>query len=403
MFGRRIRRDERGATAIIFALVALLLVGLTFGVIDVTRLTNARLELRDLLDAATLAAARSGAKNDAQLKAVGQRYLAAEAGRLNILRLTSDFHTSGDTIVGTANGVLNPIVMGLFMKGPMVVSAETHVERDKDSTLELALVLDTTGSMEGAKIEALKSAAKNLVQTIMTGSDGAVKVAVVPFANYVNIGVSRRNQPWADVPADSGWRKFHGCVGSPPYPQNVRDSDPSRRYPGFLDEDCTTEFTPLTDDQETVVAATQAFSAHGNTYIPGGLAWGFNMLSPQAPMTEAAAYDLAGPNRRPRKVLVLMTDGANTLAMNRADGSTYPVRGNPTQANKYTKEVCNNIKAAKIEVFSIAFAITEHKAKKLVQNCASDDAHFIDAKDPDALIAAFKTITESLQQLHISH
>ncbi len=400
-FGWRALGDERGATAIIFALAALLLVGITFGVIDITRVTNARLALRDQLDAATLAAARSGANNDSQLKIVGQRYLATEVARLNIKGLTSDFHQDDNGFVGTASGTMEPIVMGLFMNGPMVISAETHVNRGKDSTLELALVLDTTGSMKGVKIATLKSAAKDLVQDVMTGNEDTVKVAVVPFANYVNIGVSRRGATWANVPADFGSHKFKGCAGSPPYPQNVRDSDPSRFYPGFLDVTCTTEFTPLTNDQPTVVAATQAFAAAGNTYIPGGLAWGFNMLSPQAPMTEAAAYDLVGPNQRPRKVLVLMTDGANTLAMNAADGSHYAA--GPTQADQYTRELCTNIKAAKIEVFAVAFTITDPTAKALVKGCASDDAHFFDATDSAGLTTAFQAITDSLQQLHISH
>jgi Flp pilus assembly protein TadG len=461
----RFGRDDRGSIAIIAAMVGLLLVCLTFGVLDVTRASNARQRLQDALDAATLAAARSGATDDAGFKAVGQRYLALRPVDVSDPGLTSDFKQSGGSIVGTASGYLNPIILGLFIKGPMPVSAVTSVMRDTTLSTEIALVLDTTASMSGSKITTLQAAAKDLVQKVMKGNNPQVKVGVVPFADYVNIGVSRRNETWAAVPADysvnnpggvctdntkttcltpsqpytcttyndgvpnlngtcytagqgcttvkTGTQSctkpsvsnyvFYGCVGSPPYPKNVRDDDPTRKYPGFLNVKCTQEFTPLTSDQATVVTATQTLAASGNTYIPAGLAWGFNMLSSATPMTEAAAYDATGTNQRPRKALILMTDGANSNKMN-ANGSTSSVGGAvPTQANQYSKELCDNIKAQKIEVFTVAFTITDPTAKALVQYCATDAAHYYDATDNVALTAAFQSIADALQQMRISH
>lgn len=461
----RIARDSGGNVAIIFALAALLIVGLTFGVLDLTRVSNARRELADTLDAATLAAARSGATDDAGLTAAGSKYMNAQAARLAVNGLTSGFKLNGDSVVGTASGSLNPIVMGLFMKGPMVVSADTTVTRDTTLSTEVALVLDTTASMAGVKITTLQSSSKDLVQKIMKGNNPQVKVAVVPFAQYVNIGVSRRNEPWANVPADytvsnpggvctkvmqttcaipaksytctvyndgvpnpngTCWTSaqqcttvdtgkqsctkpstskyvFYGCVGSPPYPKNVRDDDPTRKYPGFLNVTCSQEFTPLTSNQGQVVSATQTLSASGDTYIPAGLAWGWNMLSPQTPMTDAQPYDKTGDNERPRKVLVLMTDGANSEKMN-ANGSVSSIGGAvPTQANQYTRELCDNIKAQKIEIFAVAFTITDQTAKDLVKYCASDADHYYDATNAAALTAAFQAIADSLQQMHISH
>ncbi len=459
-------RDERGATAVVFALVFILLVGLVFGVLDITRTSNARRSLHDGLDAATLAAVRSGATKDADLKAAGAKFLANEIQGLGIRNLTSDFKLTGDTAVGTASGYLDPIVLGLFLAGPMKVEAETQVTRDATLSTEIVLVLDTTASMSGAKITALKAAAKDLVQKVMLGGKDKVKVGVVPFANYVNIGVKRRNEPWASVPADyttsdpggvcydnttttclipaksytctvyndgvanpngTCWTSaqncttvktgtqtctkpstskyvFYGCVGSPPYPKNVRDDDSARKYPGFLNVKCTNEFTPLTSIQGTAVAATQTLTAAGDTYIPAGLAWGFNFLSPPVPMTEAQAYDATGTNQRPRKALVMMTDGANSMALNAANGSHYGVGGAlPTQANQYTKELCDNIKAAKIEIFTVAFTITDPTAKALVKSCASDASHYYDATDTAALGAAFQSIADALLQMRISH
>src|SRR5690606_26047171 len=96
-----------------------------------------------------------------------------------------------------------------------------------------------------------------------------------------------------------------------------------------------------------VESAIKTLKAEGATYIPAGLAWGWNLLSPGAPFTEGAAYDPA--NRKPRKALVLMTDGANTLEP-KADGSHGSKTPSPL-ADKYTAELCENIKKQKIEVY----------------------------------------------------
>ncbi|EAB6718420.1 hypothetical protein DUP91_29320, partial [Salmonella enterica subsp. enterica] len=56
------------------------------------------------------------------------------------------------------------------------------------------------GGDKRSRIEALRDIAANFVQKTMTGDN--VRVAVVPYSDYVNVGVHRRNAPWANVPAD---------------------------------------------------------------------------------------------------------------------------------------------------------------------------------------------------------
>jgi hypothetical protein len=261
--------------------------------------------------------------------------------------------------------------------------------------------------MAGNKISTLKTVAKSLVTDLITKNPiGAVKIGIVPFAQYVNMGVASRTETWADVPADHGSHKFEGCYGSPPYPQNVRDTDAGRRYPGFLDTSCSKPATRLTTSAATLNTAVDALSASGNTYIPAGLAWGFNMLSPQIPITDGDPYDTAGPNQKPRKVLLLMTDGANTKLMRAANGDHEgdpPWGSRAVQADTYTKELCTNIKAQKIEVYAVAFDIgSDTVARDLVRQCATDAAHFFDASSSADLIAAFQAIGSQLQALHIS-
>ena len=487
---RSYRQDRRGVTAITFALSAMVLLGATFAAVDASRIAGARTELQDALDAATLAAAlkapsskQNGEKeghgdndnnNNSRANTAGRAFLAAQlSGNATLTNISSTFTPDEEVMKGVATADVDPVFMDLFTGSVVHLTANSEVKRGQGQTLELALVLDTTGSMAGTKIATLITASRSLATKLFQGGGDKVKIAVIPFANYVNVGVASRTQPWANVPADftvhhnggsydytptcdpqtcdwqsysctgyndgvayqttcwtpvncrtthlspcpgtetvyyGGWDDvytFRGCYGSPSYPQNVRDSDLGRQYPGFLNLDCSRQVTPLTSSTGTVVSAINALSAADETYIPAGLAWGFNALSSPAPLTEGAAYDTTGPNQNPHKVLILMTDGANTKLMYPVDGSHWPSPPNgarATLADTWTAELCTNIKAQNIEVYTVAFEIPagDTISRDLVRNCATDVAHYFDAADSTALTAAFEAIGEALQALHIS-
>lgn len=456
--------NQRGVVAIAFAFGLLLLVIALLGAVDVAGVSSARNTLQDALDNATVAVGAANTSNQATIDRVGGAYFNAElvrSGKLANAHVT--FTPGSTTITGQATAVFTPIFISIVSGSPITLTANSQVTRGIDQTVELALVLDTTGSMSGSKITTLKSAATSLVTTLTAQGTTAIKIAVIPFANYVNVGVAARNQSWTNVPADYSTTStstpscsyntcqsstysctqyndgvpyqatctnyfncvahnyvpcpgpktttsnytFRGCVGSPPYPQNVRDMDPLRKYPGFLNLTCTTQLTPLTNNVTTVKNAITALSASGATYIPAGLAWGLNALSQVSPLTEADAYDTTNPNRKPRKILILMTDGANTQLYRATNGAhdISPASGvRAIQADTWTGELCTNIKTQKIEVYTVAFQVgADQIAKDLIKNCATDAAHYYDATDNAALTAAFANIGASIQALHISH
>ena len=474
--GDRIGRaigDERGAVAVQFAFLALPIALLCFGLLDMNRVGIQRRQLQDALDASTLMAARANVATDAQIDAVGDAALAAEIAGLGITvpASASTFKNGPDnTVVGTAKSDLKPIIANLWTNADISVTTLTTVKRSQDAPLEMVMVLDTTGSMAGAKLTTLKTAATSLVDKLTASGTANVKIGVVPFGQYVNVGVANRNASWISVPADystttttkgvcttvstkttcqtqtyactkytdgvpysstcsrsincvtksitpvttctadkvtTNTYKFSGCVGSPAYPKNVTDSDPLRVYPGFMNLTCATTLTPLTGTVSTVKAAITALTATGDTYIPSGLAWGFNMLSSAQPLTDAAAYDPSGLNRKPRKALVLMTDGANSKLMNASNGrhdvSPSPKPDSPaTGANTYTAELCANIKAKNIEVFAVALNVTDTGIKSILKTCATDDSHYFDATDTAKLLEAFQNIADALSNLYIA-
>ncbi|HEX2559935.1 pilus assembly protein TadG-related protein [Phenylobacterium sp.] len=449
--------------------IALLLIACAaMTVLDFTNNNSRQTKLQDILDAATLAAARVGGDDDEAIKQAGDDYLKAHLPEGVYKHLVVTFTPDDKTVRATATADIDPYFLNMFMGGPVDIAVDSEVTRQMDGSLEVALVLDVTLSMAGSKIDALQDAAEALVKKITKVKDADVKVGVVPFSNYVNVGVSNRNEPWVSGAADKVWTtttpegchpdvtqstycvkwapnysctkyndgvpyqttcsgactqtktdyydppkkgscwkesttthtaKWSGCVGSPAYPGNVQDKA-SNVYPAKFGS-CAPELAPLTDKLGPVESAIKSLKAGGNTYIPGGLAWGWNLLSPTAPFTEAAAYD--PKNKKPRKALVLMTDGANTMYVDASGNHVYVGDGKPApQADKYTAELCENIKKQKIEVYTVAFQIDIPSAHEMLAKCATSPGHYFKADSSEELLAAFEAIAKSLENLRIT-
>ncbi|ATC33424.1 pilus assembly protein TadG [Caulobacter vibrioides] len=190
-FARRLRRDDRGAIAIQFALLALPLSVLLFGLVDVGRLSLQRRQMQDALDAATLMAARSTASTNGELDTVGDAAFLAEIAGMNLGLTASNATFSAGTnnrIIGSVTATLRPIIANLWQSGDFTVTATSEVVRSSKN-LEVALVLDITGSMGGTRIADLKVAASDLVDIIVrdTQTPFYSKIALVPYAAGVNL------------------------------------------------------------------------------------------------------------------------------------------------------------------------------------------------------------------------
>lgn len=272
--------DNRGNVALIaaFAMAPICVAGL--GAADLARATSAKSQLQDALDTASLAAARTNATTDAQLKTYGDRYLAQNLSLSKDFKVTaSSFKFGADgRVVGSATVTVRPFVAGLVTGGDMAISASSEVVR-AGSKIEVALVLDTTGSMEeGSKLEDMKKAAKAFVNKMKASSDKAIepntiKIAMVPFANTVRVdGTTYRNSTWVDQNGDSPindeifttatatqhanrftlfstlgttWR---GCFEMRKPPYDVQDTAPTTSTPATL---YTPYFAPDEPDSQT--------------------------------------------------------------------------------------------------------------------------------------------------------
>jgi Flp pilus assembly protein TadG len=197
---RRLAGDARGNVAMLFGLSLPVLILMTFGGVDIHRMSTVRVNLQDALDAAALAAARSPYTADADLQRVGLAALKANLQAYPNVTLeedqTSFVLTGDDVIVADARVQVKTLVANIFLPpyGQLMddyLPVGSHSEVDRSSrNLEVALVLDVTGSMAGQRIVDLKKAAKELVDIIVQPVQTPYysKLALVPYSMGVNVG-----------------------------------------------------------------------------------------------------------------------------------------------------------------------------------------------------------------------
>jgi Flp pilus assembly protein TadG len=464
-FVKRFSKNARGDVALMFGLAAvpMLLAG---GIaIDYSNGLRAKATLQAAVDNAALAAGYDTDMSDADMLALVTQYLNSNNAnaKLTSVDAISVQKVGNDGLKVSAAGTVKTYLMGIVGVNTMDIKAESFI-KNSYGNLEVTLVLDNTWSMSSAgKMAALKNAAHTLVDKLHDnkGPSADLQIGLVPFAQYVNIGMSRRNALWSNVPADwdetinyngywyrpvirtyncrmeqrngvrdgvpytyqarvcdydygarvwhpgGSWVKHHkwnGCVGSRNYPLNVQDTAPGSQIPGLLDTSCSREFTTLTASKNTIKNEIDNMTASGNqTYIPAGLMWGWRLLSSDVPIADGVSKAKMKSDNY-TKAIVLMTDGENTVS------PSYPAHGvgNGTDADKLTKELCTNIKndgataKEKIRVYTVTFAVTDPATKKMMRECATNDSYYFDASDSAALSAAFEKIGKSLVTLFIS-
>jgi len=229
-FVRRVRDGERGAVAILFAMCASATIGsmcMSLDAIDYA-MTQGRMQMA--LDVATLSAGAdlshfNGTPTGANLatwQADARAYYNANMPT-NALGFTMPDASFVATVTGTpaagqkislsASGsmpLFAPKVLSMHASGPgsgsgsgstpsspqaSIVSATNTALRLPESTLELVMVLDNTGSMSSpangvsgdTKMTGLKKAANTLIDSVLPSASKKSYIGLVPFASTVNV------------------------------------------------------------------------------------------------------------------------------------------------------------------------------------------------------------------------
>lgn len=429
-----------GVTALIFAISLLPFALATGAAIDIGRAYVVRSRLAYALDAAGLAVGSAPTSDPAALQIILEDFFAANYPEERLGVAASPIMTFvGNEIHLSATANLPTTLMNVIGIHDLSI-ATTAVIIKETKGLEVAMVLDVTGSMAGAKIAALKTASHDFID-ILFGEEEVneqLKIGIVPFANAVNIGTDKasvvKDNPGA--PNRFGTTSWAGCVEERSYPHDVTDTyvagtgvngkwrayawpphSTQNNWPAITatkgpNKDCqATAVLPLTSTRATLDALINSLVAKGNTNVPVGTVWGWRVLSPTEPFTQGTSYG----DEEFNKAMVIMTDGENNIS---TTTGTYSAYGTVSQATtklgcssvtcKEAKmddrflELCAKIKALDVIIFTIGFDLPDgSNALDLLETCATDASKFYNSPSPADLQAAFQAIATELSNLRI--
>jgi Flp pilus assembly protein TadG len=387
----RYAHDEGGNIILLFGIVGTALILFSGAALDYERSSQARTALQNAADAVVLGVARDakdGASTDALKTLAASRMATMLPG--NYAFSVKSVSTAGGGLTLTAEGAVPAgltSVIGYSTLKQTVTSAAIW----GTGKLEVALVLDSTGSMANfSRMVELKKAAAALLTALQSSEPGLVKVAIVPFDVNVRVPTSNKTASWFKSDWWVSWF-WNGCIADRDQSNDVGDADvsgSSTKYPGALcSSNQLTTIQPLTDDFVQLNSKVNALTPAGNTNITIGLAWGMAVLSSKEPFAEGVAPGTPDVT----KIIVLMTDGDNTE--NRWTS-------NASDINARTQLACQSAKTdGKILIYTVR--LMEGNAT-LLENCASSPDNYYDVENAADLVPAFRAIGERISQLRLS-
>ncbi len=349
---QRFRKDDDGAL-ILFSLFMLIMI-LWFGgmAVDLMRYETTRAKLQGSLDRATLAAADL---DQVMAPADVVRDYLDKAGMLDFLQGEPSVSQGINYRVVSVEASapmplffydLPRIFSSPFSPGMTVLNVSgSSTAEERVTDVEVSLVLDVSSSMNSnSRMSNLRPAAREFVSTVLANNtnapQGLITISIIPYSAVVNPGTVispflniNRTQNYSTCPM------FDDSV----FTTTELDLDASYdqvshfSYGGSNDTPINPDVTwCFTGDQNAIIPHTTNESdlhdaindlhAYGNTAIDMGVKWGVALLDPS---TQSLITSLAGASGtgvpaiadgRPElytqsdvlKVLVLMTDGANT-------------------------------------------------------------------------------------------
>jgi Flp pilus assembly protein TadG len=422
--------DRSGNFAVLTGVIAsMLMLSVGYGV-NVAQSYQLKSSLRNALDSAVTSTARdltTGAIEEEDARKMVEAFLHANGDvkfattdRFVLDRLVID--RTAKTIEATAYANVNLAFPLFSTKDPRVSISSAAIYSDK--TIEVAMMLDVTGSMGGQKIKDLKTAAENAVDAFLAGQDPTkprVRVAIVPYADAVNTGSL----------SNTVYKETTFTVGEPP-----KLGDPIAAASGTTDK-CATErkgaqqytdaspatamvnrdhrltfcpnaaLKPLSADMDSLKKTIGNFKANGSTAGHIGIQWSWYMLSPKwRDVLPAAAGPQDHDDKKVAKYAILMTDGEFNTAFAGVPNGGDPTGGQQSLSRSHAEKLCAAMKGDGIEIFTVGFMLKEAGAKSVLKNCANADTsslkHYFDVATGAELDKAFQEIARNIERLALT-
>jgi len=188
---------------------------------------------------------------------------------------------------------------------------------------------------------------------------------------------------------------WEGCVGSRQSPYNEQADFNGQRINGIMNESCGTEIQTLTTNLVDAKSRITSLTTAGNTYVPSGIAWGWRSLQSAEPLNTTVNFGADVPANAPiQKIMLIMTDGANTLSQG-GDEPYKHDRGDAAEANARASALCEGAKADGIQIYTIGFRLDDADGAtiSMLENCATTPAGFFRAGNAQGLKDVFQDIS----------
>ena len=457
LFSRFLMQRE-GAVLPVFAVMVIFIVVIAGSAFDVTRTVNAREKLSYALDAAALSVAAdlsTSVMTNAQIeKALTDSFKANLSGAefldQAIENLTFKVDAENGIVTVSSKASLNNyfIDLGGYMQkhlGPesFEFGTSSQVSYSKFE-VELALVVDVTGSMSSSEMKTLRSASTAVVDILLpegTSEDEAkVRISLVPYSQGVNLGEYASKAKGGEHYSVSGtcvterqdYETFKVMLSDSPY--NYYDNSnppPIQTFFGGGSTSCssTSKLVPLTKKRKTLLPAIAALSNTGGTAGQTGTAWGWYTLSPSyanlwpsdsapAPYSDPETLKFAiimtdGDNNRyyqyieeEEKCGYVKKNGKNVWQCNMVPVNAWRETGESESfsntSSTRSRDICAAMKSAGIEVFGVYFGTNNSSAgAKNMQSCSSPGNYYM-ATSSSELISAFANIARKIQSIYLS-
>ena len=392
-------RETDGNVAPLFAIMVVPILLVVAFAVDSSREVSASRHLQAAIDAASLAGAR--ALEDASLSDQEVQTIALNALDANLSTNHSDAVCTNASVavnrtIGTvsvdANCTIGALIGGSLTSANMSVTNAATAKANV-TKLDLAMMLDVSGAMDGAKIDDLKSAAITAAKTLVTPQTGdRVRVSFVSYSTSVNAGAygnSALGRAANDDVDGDGLDKV--CVSERIGSAAWQDDEPELgKWVGDDANACPdSSLLPLTSDIGVFETEINKLTADGWTAGHLGVAWSWYLISPNWDSiwpTDSAPRSYTEPNTV--KAVILMTDGEFNREYVSGQGDS----------DEQSLKLCGEMRDQGVLVYSVAFQAPT-AARATLRDCAGEDSRFFDATNGQQLLDAYAAIASQLSAL----
>ncbi|MDH3661511.1 MAG: VWA domain-containing protein [Alphaproteobacteria bacterium] len=412
---------------------------------------TAKSKLQGAVDAAALAGAKAYLGNTVDASDEARMFFDANYADDfmggSVVTFDASINEQSENMVVQATVSIPTTFMQIFGFNQLTLGSAAEVSASH-TNLELALVVDVTGSMNSndsngdVKIDSLKTAGNTLLQSIYgeyTTLPG-VYISLVPYRHVVNIG-DRESWLTGYTASDYNPYGWTGCVFARNAPADQNDNPPNSTanrfepyfwpsahwYGTWWIDDYFAPYNPnkycpvdeiisLTDQRATIEAGINGLDAQsgGGTQTAVGLAWGWRTISSlwrgqwHGPTPNDMPLDYDEPDLI--KAVVFMTDGIADIGwepmaygfLSEGNLGTTNEALAEAEVNARLSTICEAMKTEGILIFSVTFAVTDPGIESTYRDCATQPDYFFNSPTGDELETAFEQIGRRLASLRLT-